>query len=94
MPKQIPNGYEPCSVTIRRSGDERAVQVAGYVSETALVIEEQNGFEIDDSFSDDDPRAHDCDWMGCGQVHVMLRIDLTYLSNSGTTTEARRSSPG
>ncbi len=71
-----PDGVASVKGSLRLNGHDM-MDVYAYMSETSLVICEQPGFEIINHADDSqDEEWHNCDLMGCGYSHVMLRFDL------------------
>lgn len=72
-------GFERCRIKVRLTGESDLIDVEAWRRGNALVVLEQPGFDRDtrsNSLDDDDPCNHNCDWMGCGLCHVMMRIEI------------------
>ncbi len=50
-------------------------EVAAYAKGDRVIILGKPTEEPDD-WADDDPRRHNCDEMGCGQDHVLARLQM------------------
>lgn len=73
-PPTEPDGYH--DVRFLFTIDGRTRELKGSWNGEHLVVCEQVGMELDDSDELPEEQWHNCDAMGCGCEHVMLRVRI------------------